>query len=95
VKQDEHKQSIPFKPDPKFVPHLYNLETDLGERDDVAAQHPDIVKRLQALVAAMDKDLGAKSNGPGVRPSGRVARPAGLWLPGKAPSKEVIDANYD
>ena len=54
-----------------------------------------LVQRLQLLVAAMDKDLGAKSNGPGVRPSGRVARPAGLWLPGKAPSKEVIEEHYD
>lgn len=31
---------------------LYNLEQDLGEEHDVAAQHPDIVRRIQA---AMDQ----------------------------------------
>lgn len=28
---------------------LYNLETDPSEKNDVASQHPDIVKELDAL----------------------------------------------
>ena len=69
-----------------FVPHLYNLDTEIGERTDVAAQNPEVVRRLAQLVAGMEADLGAGTNsGPGVRPAGRVARPTGLWLPGEVP----------
>src|SRR5262249_7766610 len=28
---------------------LYDLEADVGEKTDVAAKHPEVVKRLQAL----------------------------------------------
>ena len=79
-----------------FAPVLYNLETDIGERHDVAAAHPDIVQQLQAYVTAMDKDLGNKDpDGPGVRPPGRVPHPVGLWLPGQPPSKQTLAAHYD
>jgi hypothetical protein len=37
---------------------LYNLETDLGERTNVAAQHPMVVQRLQLLADRMRQDLG-------------------------------------
>jgi len=92
--QDE-REGAPFKPDPKFVPHLYNLDTDIGEKHDVAAQHPDIVKQLQGFVAEMDKDLGVKGKGPGVRPPGTSSHPVGLWVPGHEPSKETVRAHYD
>ena len=83
-------------PNSKFAPVLYNLDDDIGESRDVAAAHPDIVKRLQALADAMDKDLGAKTAaGPGVRPAGHVEHPVGQWLPGQKPSKTVIAAYYD
>ena len=78
-----------------FMPTLYNLQADIGERTNVAAQHPEVVKRLQALAAEMDKDLGITGLGPGVRPPGRVAKPVGLWLPGQAPSAEELAAHYD
>jgi len=78
------------KPSPEagqpFTPTLYNLDDDLGERHDVAAVHPDVVQRLQALVATMDADLGVSGLGPGVRPPGRAERPVGLYLPGQAPA---------
>jgi len=74
---------------------LYNLDTDIGERTNVAAQHPDIVAQLQALVAEMNKDLGAEGAGPGVRPPGQVKHPVGLWVKGQEPSKEVIKEHYD
>ena len=63
-----------------FTPALYNHDADIGETTDVAAQHPDVVKRLQEYVARMDADLGAKGAGPGVRPSGRVENPKPLEM---------------
>ena len=51
---------------------LYNLKDDIGESKDVAENHPDVVKKLEALVEAMDKDLGVEGTGPGVRELGRV-----------------------
>lgn len=37
---------------------LYNLETDLGETTNVAARHPDVVARMQALAESIRKELG-------------------------------------
>lgn len=75
------KPRVPaVSPDKPFKPILYNLDTDIGETTDVAARHPEVVQRLQALVAQMDADLGAKRQGPGVRPPGRVAMPKPLLL---------------
>jgi hypothetical protein len=56
---------------------LFNLRTDVGELTDVAAQHPEIVARLEKLAAQMKDDLGAGGLGPGCRPLGKVtnARP--------------------
>jgi hypothetical protein len=56
---------------------LFNLESDLGEKNNVADTNPEVLKELEALAAAMDADLGVKadSQGPGVRPLGRVEHP--------------------
>jgi arylsulfatase A len=54
------------------APRLFNLQTDIGESTDVAAQHPDIVARLEKLVAQMNGDLGVSGLGPGCRPLGKV-----------------------
>ena len=51
---------------------LFNLKTDIGESSDVAAQHPEIVARLEKLGATMTDDLGVSGIGPGCRPLGRV-----------------------
>jgi arylsulfatase A-like enzyme len=59
-------------------PRLYNLDSDIGELTNVAAQYPDIVTRLQRFVSQMDADLGVKGTGPGVRPPCRVADPKPL-----------------
>ena len=37
---------------------LYNLEADIGERNNVAAQNPDVVGRLTALAAKARAELG-------------------------------------
>ncbi|MSU51501.1 MAG: arylsulfatase [Opitutus sp.] len=66
---------------------LYNLDTDIGERTDVAAQNPAVVKRLQALAATMAADLGNGQPGPGVRPAGQVENPVMLY-PSSEPAKQ-------
>jgi arylsulfatase A len=68
-------------------PRLYKLDADIGELTDVAAQHPDIVARLQRFVVQMDNDLGVQAYGPGVRPPDRVANPK--------PLLKWADAEYD
>jgi arylsulfatase A len=55
---------------------LFNLEQDIGETTNVAAQHPEVVKRLQALAEASREDLGdsgTKRDGKKVRPAGKVS----------------------
>ena len=57
---------------------LYDLVHDIGEITDVSAQHPDIVKRLEAEAEKARADLGdALTNrpGPGHREPGRLAPP--------------------
>jgi hypothetical protein len=62
-------------------PRLYNLDTDPGEQNDVAAQHPDAVKRLKGFIEKMNADLGISlGRGPGVRPCGKVANPKPLLM---------------
>jgi arylsulfatase A len=63
--------------DPPFKARLYNLKTDIGEATDVAAEHPDVVKKLEGLVAAVKDDLGLDGIAPGCRELGKVkdARP--------------------
>jgi arylsulfatase A-like enzyme len=54
---------------------LYDLRTDPGERQDVAAGHPDIVRRLQAFAEKARADLGdtlTGRKGAGLRPPGRL-----------------------
>lgn len=54
---------------------LYNLETDVSEKRDVSAEHPEIVARLQALAEKARAELGDSLNerkGAGVREPGRV-----------------------
>ncbi len=40
------------------VPLLYDLDADIGERQDVAGEHPDVVKRLLALAEKARDDIG-------------------------------------
>jgi len=54
---------------------LYNLESDIGERKNVAPEHPEIVARLQELGERARKELGdvfTGRTGSGVRPPGRL-----------------------
>ncbi len=40
------------------APMLFDLETDVGEQRDVAAAHPDVVRRLLALAERARDDIG-------------------------------------
>ena len=66
------------RPEWKDQPHaplLYDLEADVGEKIDVAAQHPEIVKRLEVLAERARQDLGDKTTqrtGSNVRPVGQL-----------------------
>lgn len=57
---------------------LFDLEKDIGETTDVAAEHPAVVARLQDEAEKTRAELGdalTKRTGRGVRPVGRVETP--------------------
>ncbi len=56
---------------------LYHLGNDIGEKTNVAAEHPEVVKRLLGYVAEFKEELKT-----GSRPAGRVENPKPL-LPRK------------
>ncbi len=63
----------------KFVkieqPELYDLDADIGETKNVAAEHPEIVKKLLALAENARDELGdalTRRTGRGVREPGRL-----------------------
>jgi len=69
----------PVKPDAQGPePRLYNLDQEIGEQTNVAADHPEIVAKLTALAEKMKADLG-KPNAPGSRPAGKVQNPQLLY----------------
>lgn len=49
----------------KLPEELYDLESDISESRNIAAQHPDIVKKLKKLMQDFDRDLKAHA-----RPAG-------------------------
>jgi arylsulfatase len=57
---------------------LYNLKDDPGETKNVAAEHPDVVERLQQVAAAARADLGDSLTGvagKNIRPHGDIVKP--------------------
>lgn len=60
---------------PRIELSLYDLEQDSGETNNLAAAHPDVVKRLEALAEACRDDLGdsaTKRQGKNLRPPGKA-----------------------
>lgn len=65
---------------PQRLPNrLYNLETDIGEKTNVAGENPAVVKRLLVLAKKARVDIGdGKQAGKNQRPAGRVKNPVAL-----------------
>ncbi len=59
-------------------PRLYNLQTDLSERTDVSAQHPEIVQRLLEQAESMNAQIGGDAPS-ARRPAGIAANPTTLY----------------
>jgi arylsulfatase A-like enzyme len=75
--QTPGKGGIPgnYKPVPVEKAELYQTTADLGESNDVSAQHADIVTKLEAFAEQARADLGdslTKREGSGRREPGRV-----------------------
>ena len=49
-------------------PRLYNLDRDIGERNDVAAQHPEVVERLLKLIEHMAPTSARRARAPAFAP---------------------------
>ncbi len=71
---------------------LYNLDADIGETRNVAAENPGVVKRLRTLVEATQDDLGLNGIGPGVRPLGHVDHPEPILSKEDRVRADFVDA---
>ena len=75
---------------------LYNLVDDIAETTDLAADRPEIVARLQALIEEARVDVGDEANGiagTGSRPMGKVENP--VTLTEFDPDHPYFMAEYD
>ena len=66
---------VPYYENKITKPELYDLTTDLGETNNVAANYPDIEKSLVRAAARARTDMGdslVKCQGTGVRPAGQA-----------------------
>ena len=59
-------------------PRLYNLDEEIGEKTNVAKQHPKIVSKLTALAKKMNAEIGG-SQPAARRPAGKVENPSTLY----------------
>lgn len=71
-----------------------DLDTDIGETTDVAADHPRVVERLQEQAEACRQDIGDARlgvDGRNCRPVGRVEKPQTLTsLPADDPYLALV-----
>lgn len=59
-------------------PRLYHLGDDIGEQQNLAAKHPEVVTKLTALATKMNEEIGGKSP-LARRPAGKVENPKTLY----------------
>jgi arylsulfatase A len=102
VRQGPWKLAITPQPEPKgkgpndsagvpTKPRLYNLDTEIGERTDLADAHPDIVASLMKKAEMMNQEIGGKSP-KARRPAGVVENPITLYPTVKKIRKEKPEA---
>jgi arylsulfatase A len=60
------------------TPRLYNLDAEISERTDLAAQHPELVAKLKSLADQMNAEIGGDSP-TARRPAGKVQAPKPLF----------------
>ena len=69
---------VKYKQSEITAPELYDLYADISESRNVAADHPEIVSKLQAYAEMTRAELGdslmKKSTGSGTRPAGQVQK---------------------
>jgi arylsulfatase A-like enzyme len=73
--QEETEYGAYESPDAVIPPALYDLQLDPTEQKNIAAEHPDVVKRLEKLIQEKREDLGDHKLGivgKGVRLCGEV-----------------------
>ncbi|MEW6357385.1 MAG: sulfatase [Planctomycetota bacterium] len=64
------------KPEPpRKGPTLYDLNADIGEKNDVAAEHPDVVKCLLDALQKHEEDIQKNARPPGKLPPDSPYRP--------------------
>lgn len=90
-------KSAPQIPASMDNPRLYDLDADIGETTDVAADHPEVVDKLRTLASRMTKELIDPAS-PSRRPPGHVENPKMLYpikekpktsAPKKTPAKSA------
>ena len=72
------KWKLHVRKDDEEIQELYDLESDIGETNNLYDQHPDVVQDLRAKIDACRKDIGddaAGIQGENIRPAGRVENP--------------------
>ena len=78
------------------INELYDLETDIGETNNIYDQHPEIVDELETKLNICRQDLGdhiTGVEGQNLRPVGRVDNPQTLTH--YDPDHPYIMAMYD
>jgi arylsulfatase A len=88
--------SVPYSHLKITQPELFDLDTDPGEHQDLAAEHPEVLKTLQAYADRARADLGDDlhhEKGAGRRPPGRITDGSGIY-PSSPAFPKAFDNTY-
>jgi len=89
VRSGKWKLHLPLKPkkrhwgdpEPESPLQLYDLDADIGEQNNVADKHPDVVRRLTQLAEKARRDIGDMNRpGKNQRPAAFVENPKPLLM---------------
>jgi arylsulfatase A-like enzyme len=71
LKANAHFHGYAVEKDRAKVEELYDLEADLGERNNLAEKHPEKLAELKALMSSIE---GKNSGIPSSTPNGRAKK---------------------